>query len=249
MSVLNRFLGRSPHWSGCSKRGGRNENQDTWTAGRVGLNRWAVVLADGLGGHADGRLAADTAVKAAMTALRRSAKLALDEAALSAARAAAHSLAEMRRRRDSDMASTLCLLVFDRARAAWAHCGDSRLYRLESGGSVRRLTVDHSAVMATLPEDKRLTADVRDRPGRNRLVAVLGMNDPLIDQGFEALAPGIGYALCSDGYWESAADDALFQGLGPSAGPTELVDDAVLRQGPEGDNVTLAVVWPMGRRQ
>ena len=240
------WRGERPGWSGASRKGGRSVNQDSWAARRIGPQRWAVVLADGLGGHADGRIAADIAVRVAMRSLCGETSGPIEAAVRQAVGEAAEAVSAARIARSSDLASTICVLTADLGQAAWAHCGDSRIYRLNANGTAQRLTIDHSVAMAALPEEERARADVRAIAGRNRLVAVLGMDDPLVDCGEEPIGEAAGYALCSDGFWESAPEADLFKGLAPGARVSKLVAAAVARQGCEGDNVTLAVFWPNG---
>ncbi len=234
--------------SGASIAGPRPENQDRWDFRHLRGEGCAVALADGLGGHADGARAAAVAVRAALGAVRRAPAGDLDAAVRAGFSAAIGAVAEERRRRGNDMGTTLCLLVLDAKAAAWGHVGDSRIYRLGESGEAQRLTIDHSVAMAALPEDQRLYAAPRSLEGRNRLVSVLGTDDPLVDYGAEPLAAGWGYALCSDGFWETAPDDGLFIGYRPDAEADQLVDAALARQGSNGDNISLILVRPGGYR-
>ena len=125
----------------CLDIGGRKEQQD-----RVEI-LWSdaaclVVLADGMGGHIDGALAAQTAID--------SAREAFDASVQGSAAALLKDIVETAHERingatqdDLYPSATLVLLHLTPSTATWTHLGDSRLYRFKNGRYLER-TKDHS---------------------------------------------------------------------------------------------------------
>jgi serine/threonine protein phosphatase PrpC len=229
-------------WAGISGRGGRSRNEDAWGAVRLSGGGGLLVVADGLGGQADGRIAARTAVRAALAVARADRTGAPDQLAQSASRAAAEAVAGARASRGTNLASTLALAVWRDGVCAWRHCGDSRIYDLSSG-TPQRLTIDHSLAMAQIPEADRPTVDVRGDPRRNTLIASLGEVDPIIDEG-AAPMPAPRLALCSDGVWEAVGEaglSTLAWGERPGTAIRHLTAPLRARRDPEQDNFTLLI--------
>ncbi|MCD2511376.1 PP2C family protein-serine/threonine phosphatase [Comamonas endophytica] len=230
-----------------SRRGARARNED-----RMGYayTRQAclVVLADGMGGHPGGEIAAQIAVRSMLARFEAQANPRLSDAPafLAAAllqahgqilhHARTHGLAEAPR-------TTLVAALLQQGQAHWIHCGDSRLY-LARGGVLQARTHDHShhgmAERAQQPLPK---------VSRNLLFTCLGApSEPIFDQaGPWTLAQGDRLLLCSDGLWEPLAEAELLAGLGQ--GPVSLcvprlVDAALQRAGASSDNVTaIALEW------
>jgi serine/threonine protein phosphatase PrpC len=113
-------------------RRSRNEDRFGDAVSRDGRRRvWAV--ADGVGGHPGGELAAETAVRASLAYVRDSES---DEPIADALR---HSLeaaqsaiaaAALHDRANAGMATTLALAITDGEQIGWGHVGDSRIYRV-----------------------------------------------------------------------------------------------------------------------
>jgi protein phosphatase len=227
-----------PQRDGASHIGGRSENQDGWAVARRGAATLFAV-ADGLGGHLFGREAARTALEAALANFG-TVDGAPDVMARDAVAAAAAAVRAMRVQTASDMASTLVLLVLSEQRAGWAWCGDSRLYRLR-GDAIVRLTNDHSVAMAQLDAAARADADVRGNPSRNRLISVLGEEDPLIDGVCDEWLPGDCFALCSDGYWEGSSRAEIGEGLARGTSAQDMLGAVLGKQHTDQDNLTLLI--------
>lgn len=203
------------------------------------------VVADGMGGHRGGEVAAAEAVGVLMVGLERS-----DRAGLVAAvRAANRSILERAAVEPdlSGMGTTLCALAVvdsltgDDALAV-ANIGDSRVYRF-AAGYLDQVSDDHSLV-ADLMRAGEITAEEAARhPQRNILTRALGIEaDPLIDSWDLVPVHGDRYLLCSDGLFNELDDERLAEVL--SKGSVQevadrLVDEAVDNGG--HDNVTVLV--------
>lgn len=118
----------------------RPNNEDVWAAHPAsGL----FALADGMGGHQAGEIAA----KEATLQLLRSFKPGDDpiEALRVAIEEANRKVYEKGRSSEhlTGMGTTLCCLYWNQTSVVYAHVGDSRIYRLRNG-KLEQLTKDHS---------------------------------------------------------------------------------------------------------
>ncbi len=181
----------------------RSENQDC-----VGVfptkkkDEGVFIVADGLGGHRGGALAAQAAVNAVakLPFERRSGWI---KSALAAANEAVVKKAS-ENPETSSMRSTAVILQITGGKAYWAHAGDSRLYFMRKHKIIER-TQDDSVVevlriMGEISED-----EMGKHPDRAKLTKSLGEESEL---EFKAqiegriLADGDRFILCTDGIWE-----------------------------------------------
>lgn len=230
--------------------GDRDEQQD-----RVGLFAHPVhkgallaVVADGMGGHTGGAQAAEQVIHSAKTNFQSSTLAAGEvQAILAAGINDAHAgirLAHLTSEQDPH--STACLLMINRGRADWAHCGDSRVYHFRAGELVSR-SYDHSHVMNLVKMGYLTEAQAEEHPQKNLLISCLGDTDaPQIEFGSATpMFDGDCFLLCTDGLWGCFTDQELGRVLGefPVRQAAEiLVNTARDRAKGRGDNVSLAIV-------
>lgn len=230
-----------------SRRGGREKNED-----RMGYcytrESALFVLADGMGGHPEGEVAAQIAIQTVSAMFQRQAKPVLPNVAefLASALLGAHQQIlrySSSRTLDDSPRTTLVIAVVQDGCAHWIHCGDSRLY-LVRGGEMLMRTRDHS-----YQELRRAAIPGLERMNRNVLFTCLGSpTKPLYDQaGPVLLEQGDRILLCSDGLWGSLDDTAIARQLGRQAvahAVPDLVEDALRHAGDNSDNVTVvAMEW------
>ena len=232
--------------------GGRASNQDR-TGYCYTRDALLLLLADGMGGHSHGELAATLALQT-MEALFRKAALpvvadppAFLEELVFSAHLALHRYRSRHRLADTPRTTIVACLV-QQGQARWVHCGDSRLYWLR-GGRILARTTDHSHVERLVAMGRLRPHERARHPDRNKLYNCLGAPTlPGIDQSVPALLrEGDQLLLCSDGLWGNLPEHELAYRL--SASPLELavpemVESAARAGGKNGDNVTaLAVTW------
>ncbi|MDT8998404.1 serine/threonine-protein phosphatase [Paucibacter sp. APW11] len=233
-----------------SRRGGREKNED-----RMGYcyTRDAVMfaLADGMGGHPEGEVAAQIALQTVASMFQRDAKPMLGDVVrfLEDAVLVAHQQL-LRYGADKGLTdtprTTIVVCVLQRGNAHWAHCGDSRLYMLRGKELVAR-TRDHS--YSELQEALGRQPTGAERFNRNVLFTCLGSpGKPMVDiTGPIPLQPGDRMMLCSDGLWSVLSDVTIAEQLSArviSDAVPELVEQALRMGGARSDNVTaLAVEW------
>ena len=235
-----------------SRRGTRKSNQDriAYCYSREAL---LMLVADGMGGHPHGDLAAQITVRFITEAFRRAAKPALPDprsflrAALTEAHGAIIRNAEANGLAESPRTTCVACLVQDNA-ACWAHAGDSRLYHIREGRILER-TKDHSLVQQLIDSGRLREEALAAHPQRNRIFNCLGsQRSPRVDLSKEVqLDPGDTLMLCSDGLWgplsEKIISNAVLK-MGIMQGVPELLDEAERRAGRECDNLSVvALTW------
>ncbi|MBN9411317.1 MAG: serine/threonine-protein phosphatase [Burkholderiales bacterium] len=231
-----------------SRRGGRAKNED-----RMGYcytrESGLFVLADGMGGHPEGEVAAQLALQTVSALYQREARPVVRDPRefLTAALMAAHHQI-MRYAGEKGMLdtprTTLVAGVLQGNAATWIHCGDSRLYVVRDGELLTR-TRDHSYM-----EHREASTVLRLTPvNRNILFTCLGSpTRPVFDvSGPVNLQQGDRIMLCSDGLWGSLSDEEIVRELsrqGVAEAVPEMVEQALRNGGEYSDNVTvIAVEW------
>lgn len=230
--------------------GDRSEQQDRVAVfrhpSRAGL--LLAVVADGMGGHLGGAMAAEQVVLRARQNF--DAFMPRHESAeelLGGIIDEAHRMMRLTRFTTcQDPHSTAALLLLQPGRANWAHCGDSRLYHFRGKRVVFR-SEDHSLV-GELRRKGRIDDEVAlVHPRRNVLLSCLGSElEPRVDYGHAApLQADDVFLLCSDGLWSSVPEAelaVLLHALPPREAAATLIDLARDRARGLSDNISLAIV-------
>lgn len=235
--------------------GGRKVNQD-----RMGYSftrdALLLLLADGMGGHIQGEIAATIAMQTIGSLFQQQATPAIKkpERFLEDSFFAAHH--EIHRYRAINQLpetprTTIVACLIQRHSAFWAHCGDSRLYWMRNGQILAR-TRDHSRIETLIAQGKVDPSERATHPDRNKLFNCLGApNMPIVEISRRAsLQGGDIMLLCSDGLWSVLPDHILAQHLQDSTivrAVPDLLHTAVGIAGKTSDNVTaLAMMWEDG---
>ena len=243
---------KSPTIVQASTIGARDINEDRvahWSAPDALL----MAVADGLGGHMHGEVAAQVAVDVLGAAFMGEARLRLEDPAgfLPRALAAAHAaiVREGDKRRLPDNPRTvIAACVVQEDRVFWTHVGDCRFYLLRTGRVLAR-SRDHTVVQRLVDEGRIREEAAATHPHRNRLLACLGgFHMPRIEPVASVpLERDDILLLCSDGFWgplteRQVVDVMASRPLGEAI--QELVAFAELSAGPECDNVSVvAMAW------
>jgi serine/threonine protein phosphatase PrpC len=230
-----------------SRQGGRERNED-----RMGYaytrESGLFVLADGMGGHPEGAMAAQLALQTFSAYFQKAANPSVKEVPefLSSATMAAHHqiirYASEKGMLDTPR-TTLVAAVIELDHIHWVHCGDSRLYIVRDGALLTR-TRDHSYM-----EQQAHLGRNTQHINRNILFTCLGSPaKPVFDlSGPLSLQQGDRVLLCSDGLWGTVSDEEIGRELSRTTldqSVPELVEMALKRGGARCDNVTvLAMEW------
>ncbi len=235
-----------------SRKGGRLINQD-----RMGYlytrKSLLLMVADGMGGHARGEVAAELTLQTIASIYQRDAKPMLTDPAgflqesIQAAHRELHRYRAENRLPEAPRTTVVACVVQDGI-ATWAHVGDSRLYLLR-GGQIANRTFDHSRVHHLVSSGLISAEDAKDHPERNRIFNCIGaFVSPNVEISHQvALRAGDTMLLCSDGLWGALSDrdiaEAFSQATVMRAVP-DLMDRALANGGPEPDNCTsIAMSW------
>lgn len=218
----------------------RSENQDALVS-RPDIGVFAI--ADGAGGHQDGKLAARTVIDSIAT--------------IPSQLAAADRLSEVRRRiwqahelltghesadrSVSNAATTVAALLLDGPYFVCLWAGDSRIY-VWRAGDLLQLTRDHSLVQEMLDAGTLAPSEARFHPKSNVITRAVGAggSDLQIEKRIGQAKPGDRFLLCSDGLNKIMDDDEICQMLGGSGDVASMMLSTALRRRAR-DNVSIIV--------
>lgn len=232
--------------------GGRKVNQDR-LAYSYSKDVLMMVIADGMGGHARGEIAAEVAVNTmtnrfqqeARTVLRRPKEF-LESAIHSAHRAIVafadqHDMLECPR-------TTVVACIVQNGKACWAHSGDSRLYLIRDG-KLELSTTDHSRVQQLIESGVITLAQAAVHPDRNKIYnCVGGVLPPLVTHSAEhTLKVGDTILLSTDGFWAQLSADFIAAKLARESLldlVPKLMEEAERKAGAESDNISvIGLTW------
>jgi serine/threonine protein phosphatase PrpC len=235
-----------------SHQGDRKGNED-----RVGYsysrNVLLLVIADGMGGHMKGELAAEIAVTEITRQFQQEARNRLRKpfeflvAAINSAHRAIVAQAVEENLLESPRTTCVACIVQGNT-AYWAHAGDSRLYVLRDGKLVA-YTQDHSRVQQMIDSGAITAEQAARHPDRNKIYSCLGgVVPPQITVGREfKLETGDTILLSTDGFWAQIPATLIGSllkkqdvvGLMPG-----LITEAHRRAAGESDNLSVvAMTW------
>jgi serine/threonine protein phosphatase PrpC len=236
-----------------SEQAGRKNNEDR--VGYVYTQESAIfVVADGMGGHANGELAAQIALETVTELFEKQALPLLTDPRefLSDAFMLAHHQI-LHFSHDQGLSdtprTTLTVLVMQDGTATWAHCGDTRLYWLK-GGLLEKRTLDHSYAEQMPAGTSRADSKyLSNAANRNVLFTCLGSPaKPIHDVSKTMpLQAGDRFLIASDGLWGCMEEPELVGTLASApvtVAVPRLIELALKNGGIYGDNVTgIGVEW------
>ncbi len=245
--------------------GGREDNQDRCA---VAVSEHAALLfvVDGMGGHAEGALAAETATRVLVEAFWHTPHPLFDpigflHLGLGRAHEAVVKLGSALPLEQRPRATcAVCIVQGDSA--YFAHIGDSRIYLIRAGKVAER-TRDHSHVEFLLREGLIAASQAHAHPLRNFVECCIGGEQLLPEMtltGRRQLHADDVLLVCSDGLWGGLDDETLAAAwIGDRANPPaagaatggsmratllQLAQRAIIANGNGSDNTTaVALRW------
>ncbi len=197
-----------------SALGDRQDNQDR-AAIVVSEDAALLLVFDGMGGHSDGAVAAETGLKTVQDLFVEAQQpifdpqgflyMALSRAHDEVVRVGADVAVDFRPR------ATCAICLVQEGGAFWAHIGDSRIYQVRDGEVLSR-SRDHSHVEVLIQEGAISEEEAQDHPMRNFVECCIGGDAPVPDMsitGRKSLESGDVLLACSDGLWSGLSDEDM----------------------------------------
>ncbi|MDD4965024.1 MAG: protein phosphatase 2C domain-containing protein [Gallionella sp.] len=233
--------------------GNRKFNQDR-VAYAYNDEMLLLVLADGMGGHVHGEIAANMAIETFIHAFSGQTEASLDNPQVflnNTMRAAHRRILEFKyEKANGDSPGTTCVAaIIKDDKLYFGHAGDSRLYVLR-GDKVLIKTQDHSLVSHWVEWGIISAQEAQHHPQRNQITNCLGGQEDVfyMEMGNTIpLLPDDVILLASDGLWSPFSDEELAAAV--QSPQIELVLDtlmstALARETGHADNTTgLLMRW------
>jgi len=231
-----------------------------------------LVVADGMGGEAEGDKASSLAIRAMADHVLRDRLPVLTgtdtmklrpENPVERMQELLHESMETSNRvifdyaqKDSSrrgMGSTLTALMIEWPHAVFGHAGDTRAYLLRKGASeIDQVTEDHSLVGKLVRLGQLSREEARVSPQRSYLYRAMGTQGELeMDTYSRTLEPGDRLLLCCDGVWEYYSEAEIIGFLSSGDDPQETCErliDETLRRGADDNCTAIVVHVPMVER-
>lgn len=215
----------------------RENNEDVWA--EIPEKQF-YVLADGMGGHNAGEVAAKVAVSSLCQSMRhlpplQDQLLPFFKYAIAKANREVYNLS-LQQEALQGMGTTLCSMLLYEHILLYAHVGDSRIYRYRQS-SLTRLTQDHSA-----SAKRPFVPLVRSKQPLTRALGTCPRVDADIVQG-EIQKEDI-YFLCSDGLTDLVSDEQICQILHQTDGIPNACNELIraAKDSSGYDNITIVMI-------
>jgi len=231
---------------------GKQVNEDAYGYEKTAVGHLCV-LCDGMGGHQNGREAAQLAVEVIMGTFVHAPPAAdaaggsrgreLLEQAIVAANARVALLGQSSN--PPRPGSTVVAILMHPEGVEVAHVGDSRCY-LVQGGRIFQITKDHTVVQNMIDAQLLTPAQAAVHPDANQILRALGASSEVnVEVRAQTIpfVPGDAFVLCSDGL-SDLVDPAELARLVTEAAPAGAVEKLVELANARGghDNVTVMIL-------
>lgn len=243
----------------------RKENEDTYLIVADSTNKFDVqyhgrmyAIADGMGGHAGGKIASEMACKGLIDYYKVN-KFADEKTKgfykvrLFQLETTLHRIHDSIRRYGKEnntyagLGTTLSVLVLIGNRTLIAHVGDSRIYRLRRD-SLEQMTEDHTMAQVLIGLKYLSPQATRTHPSQHILTQAVGHDMEHIDSRVEDIKKGDIFLLCSDGLYDMVSDkeikDILLNNSVRNEKCRQLVKRALENGGKDNITLILAQIQP-----
>ncbi len=222
----------------------RTANEDAFCA-----DDRLFVVADGMGGHLAGEVAAAMAVDALRDRMSGAVTGDID-ALIGAVDTANRQIFQASHTRvdQHGMGTTLTAIapvrVDGEAQLGLVNVGDSRAYAVRRG-RLTQLSIDHSYVQELIASGQITAMEARAHPHRNIVTRALGIEPVVrIDAWTMPIVAGDRFILCSDGLVDEVLDTVIGELAADILDPQEAADRLVAAANRNGgrDNITVVVI-------
>ncbi|MDP6993653.1 MAG: serine/threonine-protein phosphatase [Woeseiaceae bacterium] len=237
-----------------SALGDRQDNQDR-AAVIVSEHAAIMLVFDGMGGHADGAIAAEVGMKTVQNLFTSASLPLLDpQGFLYMALSQAHDeVVKLGQDHEVDLRprATCAVCLVQETGSWWAHIGDSRIYLMRKGRVVTR-SRDHSHVEVLIQEGAITEEEALIHPMRNFVECCIGGDAPVPDMSITRKMPlndGDVLLACSDGLWSGMSNSEIARisartSTGLAENLKSLSMNALAMNAPYSDNTTgIALLW------
>lgn len=211
------------------------------------------IVADGMGGHQNGEVASELAIRSIvehvfheiLTPLLSLNPQPQDSSFQEVFHTGIEQANEEIVRHSYGGGTTVTTVLILGEQMTIAHVGDSRVYAVDPSGALDPLTRDHSLVKRLQELGQISSEEAAIHPQRNVLYRALGQGEPFEPEIISMKRPDEGYLLvCSDGLWSIVDEEKISEIIINSPSPQEavnrLIDAANEAGGP--DNISVILV-------
>ena len=211
-----------------------------------------VVIADGMGGHANGqdasRIAIQTISNYILPQLVKGGELSSEgykQLILDGVQRANQAVHQGNVDSHGDMGTTMTGSLIVGTTAYVANVGDSRTYLYRQGEGLSKVTQDHSVVASLVSAGIIKPDDIYTHPKRNQIYRSLGERENVeVDPFVVPLQPDDRLVLCSDGLWDIVCYPFIESFIKQNSSDLEKTADGLIQAAPDGggeDNVSIIV--------
>ncbi|MDR9500500.1 MAG: protein phosphatase 2C domain-containing protein [Desulfurivibrionaceae bacterium] len=223
----------------------REHNEDRYLIKNLSANTALLAIADGMGGHCGGEIAAQIVIDT----LQES-DLATPSDARHLSRLIAKANESIHKEAERNpallgMGTTATVALIDHAVVHWAHVGDSRLYFF-GDGRLKQVTTDQNMAQLLIDRGEMSPELARLSPYRNMLLQCVGGYDCVPASGHFEITRGDLLLLCSDGLCGAVPRQRIRSLLAPGKKMQNTADSllqAALETGGK-DNITVVLARP-----
>lgn len=229
----------------------RQNNEDVW---EELSHAHFYALADGMGGHQAGEVAAREAVHTLCKIIEDKMHHASGHQSLSTVRRELQHAIELANfhvykmgRNNPDlkgMGTTICCLYFHDQSVVYGHVGDSRIYRFRDG-ELEQMTRDDSLLRELIDQGHLSEEQASEFLYKNIITKAIGA-EPSIEPGvhYDEAREGDIYMMCSDGLTDMLSDEEISKVMekmhSVDEGVDRLISEAIGRGG--HDNITIVML-------
>ncbi len=215
-------------------------------------NNYALfIVADGLGGHSEGAKASNYFCRGMVSNLFQFLPLMKMKPKPAMSKWVDAAVNEMAVLFNGDEAgekahTTCAILYMDDLRVVAAHCGDSRVYKLNQNELIWR-SKDHSMIQKLYDEGKITAKEMGSHPEQNRLTRSINIakRHKVDVKIYPSIKEEETFLLCTDGFWGYIKEAELLKLAQPDAQKEnlrKLANLAVFRAAGASDNVTVQLI-------